>query len=99
MKRSVSKKEKRRILLFIMLFLGIVVFMCFNVFPDLLKIMNNKNELKNLELSYNTLLDKEQSLQAEVKKLQDPLYIERYAKENYYYTKPNDIIIRIPGTN
>ncbi len=99
MKKGVTKKEKRRLTLFIVVFFGIISFMCINIFPDWLKIMANKKELTLLETSYKDLLDSEEALKAEVQKLQNPEYVERYAKEKFLYTKPNEIIIRKPGTN
>lgn len=98
-KKGVTKKEKRRLTLFVVTFLGIIIFMCVNIFPDWLKIMSNKRELTILESSYKELLDNEVALKAEVQKLQNPEYVERYAKEKFLYTKPNEIIIRKPDTN
>lgn len=99
MKKGVTKKEKRRLTLFVLLFLFVISFMCINIFPDWLKIMANKKELEGLENSYKELLDSEEALKAEVQKLQNPEYVERYAKEKFLYTKPNEIIIRKPDTN
>ena len=73
--------------------------MCVNIFPDWLKIMSNKKELVLLDSSYKELLDNEEALKAEVQKLQNPEYVERYAKEKFLYTKPNEIIIRKPDAN
>ena len=70
-----------------------------NIFPDWLKIMNNKNEISTLENNYEELLNTEKSLKAEVEKLKNPSYLERYAKEKFLYTKPNEIIIRKTDTN
>lgn len=98
-KKGVTKKEKRRLTLFVLTFLGIITFMCVNIFPDWLKIMANKKELSILETSYKDLLDNEEALKAEVQKLQNPEYVERYAKEKFLYTKPNEIIIRKPDSN
>jgi len=97
-KKSVTKKEKRRLTLFVLLFILIISFMCINIFPDWLKIMANKKELEVLDTSYKELLDNEEALKAEVQKLQNPEYVERYAKEKFLYTKPNEIIIRKPDT-
>lgn len=94
MKRKVTKKEKRRLTLFTLVFLFIVVFMCVNILPDWLKISNNKKEIAYLQDQYKDLLDTEESLKAEVQKLKNPEYVERYAKEKYLYTRPNEIIIR-----
>jgi len=95
--KKVTKKEKRRLTLFVVTFLFIITFMCVNIFPDWLKIMANKKEISILETTYKDLLDNEVALKAEVQKLQNPEYVERYAKEKFLYTKPNEIIIRKPN--
>ena len=61
--------------------------------------MKNKQEISLLEESYQELLDTEEALKAEVQKLQDPEYVERYAKEKFLYTKEDEIIIRKTDTN
>ena len=94
MKRKVTKKERRRLTLFVLAFLFIITFMCINILPDWLKISTNKKEIALLEGQYKDLLDTEESLKAEVQKLKNPEYVERYAKEKYLYTRPNEIIIR-----
>ena len=99
LKKGVTKKEKRRLTLIVLTFIFIITFMCINIFPDWLKIMANKKELTVLETSYKELLDNEEALKAEVQKLQNPEYVERYAKEKFLYTKPNEIIIRKSDTN
>lgn len=94
MPKKVTKKEKRRLTLFVLVFLFIVTFMCINIFPDWLKIMANNKEITLLEGAYNELLDNEAALKAEVQKLHNPEYVERYAREKYLYTKDGELIIR-----
>ena len=65
---KVTKKEKRRLTLFVLMFVFIIAFMCINIFPDWLKIMQNRNELEILEQDYEELLNTEESLKAEVRK-------------------------------
>ena len=72
--KKVTKKEKRRLTLFVVTFLFIITFMCVNIFPDWLKIMANKKEISILETTYKDLLDNEVALKAEVQKLQNPEY-------------------------
>ena len=98
-KHKVTKKERRRLTIFILSFIFIIGFTCINIFPDWLKIMKNKQEITVLEESYQELLDTEEALKAEVQKLQDPDYVERYAKEKFLYTKDGEIIIRKTDTN
>ncbi len=97
-KHKVTKKERRRLTLFILAFLFIIGFTCINIFPDWLKIMQNKQEITLLQESYEELLDTEEALKAEVQKLKDPEYVERYAKEKFLYTKEDEIIIRKTDT-
>lgn len=61
--------------------------------------MNNKQKINLLQTSYEDLLNNEEALKAEVEKLKNPEYIERYAKEKFLYTKENEIIIRKTDTN
>ena len=61
--------------------------------------MANNKEISILKSSYEELLDNEEALKAEVQKLQNPAYVERYAKEKYLYTKNGEIIIRKTDTN
>lgn len=99
MKRKVTKKEKRRLALFTLCFLFIITFMCINILPDWFKIMSNNKEISLLQNSYKELLDNEEALKAEVQKLHNPAYVERYAKEKYLYTKDNELIIRKTDTD
>ncbi len=94
MGKKVTKKEKRRLAFFVFVFLFIITFMCINIFPDWLKIMANNKEITLLEDTYNDLLDDEEALKAEVQKLHNPEYVERYAREKYLYTKDGELIIR-----
>lgn len=97
-KHKVTKKERRRLTIFVLSFLFIIGFTCINIFPDWLKIMNNKQKITHLQGSYEELLDTEEALKAEVQKLQNPEYVERYAKEKFLYTKDGEIIIRKTDT-
>ena len=97
-KHKVTKKERRRLTIFVLSFLFIIGFTCINIFPDWLKIMNNKQQITRLQSSYEELLDTEEALKAEVQKLQNPEYVERYAKEKFLYTKDGEIIIRKTDT-
>ena len=98
-KRKITKKERRRLTIFVLSFIFIIGFTCINIFPDWLKIMKNKQEITLLQSSYEELLDTEEALKAEVQKLQDPDYVERYAKEKFLYTIDGEIIIRKTDTD
>ena len=45
------------------------------------------------------LKEDEENLNIELKKLQDPDYIARFARENYLYSKNGEYIIKIQGND
>ncbi len=62
----------------------------------IVKINNKYVEVRELEKKLADLQEKEKELNSEIVKLQDPDYLARYAREKYFYSKDNEIIIRIP---
>lgn len=65
----------------------------FSVFTEILDKYKEKNELENQLIA---LEEKEKELENDVKKLEDPEYLARYAREKYFYSKDGELIIRIP---
>ena len=59
------------------------------------EIMKNKREKKDLETKYSKLLSDKEVLETDVKKLQDPDYVAKYAREKYLYSKDGELIIKI----
>lgn len=62
----------------------------------IVKINNKYVEAHELEKKLADLQEEEKELNSEIVKLQDPDYLARYAREKYFYSKDNEIIIRIP---
>ena len=60
----------------------------------MIEINNEKHELQNKLVS---LKDEEEVLNSDIKKLEDPEYVARYAREKYLYSKDGELIIRIPN--
>lgn len=94
--KKVSKQSKRRLFLLTVLLAAVTTLLVTSVFQDWVQIFKNKEEEKALSVKLQTLFEEEKSLNAEVTKLQDPEYVARYAREKYLYSKPGEIIIRIP---
>ena len=61
--------------------------------------MKNKKEKKDLETKYSKLLSDKEVLETDVKKLQDPDYVAKYAREKYLYSKDGELIIKIVDNN
>ena len=51
--------------------------------------------LAELEEEQISLTDREEELEADIKRLSDPEYIARFAREKYFYSKEGEIILRI----
>ena len=53
-----------------------------------------KSELKDLQKEEEELLAKEEEVEADIKRLSDPLYMARYTREKYLYSREGEIILR-----
>lgn len=92
-KNKVMKKKKNRIGFLLFLVVLFLVILISTVFNDLTQIYSNKAETKELKNKYEKLLEEEDSLNNEVIKLQDPEYVDRYAREKYLYTLDGEKIL------
>ena len=95
-KKKSSKKAKIRIVLFFMIFGSIIGYLSYSFFSNVEKILDIKEQKVLLENKLASLQDEEEELNFDIKKLEDPEYIARYAREKYMYSKDGEIIIRIP---
>lgn len=96
MKRKGLKKARRRLLLLIVIFLGFLANVSFNLFKVWLQVIDNNNSIATLTSKYDKLMEEEKQLKSDVNKLQDPDYVARYAREKYLYTKDGELIIKMP---
>ena len=94
MKRA-TKKDKRRILVLILILIPLLVLFISNVWKYSAQILRNIETKKELDVTYKEKLKEEEKLQSEIIKLQDPDYVARYAREKYLYSKDGEIIIKI----
>ena len=94
-KKKVKKKARRMVTFGVASFLLIIIISItlFSVFTEILDKYKEKNELENQLIA---LEEKEKELENDVKKLEDPEYLARYAREKYFYSKDGVLIIRIP---
>ena len=95
MKRKVSKGVKRRLIVFGPISLIIIFFVIASISTDLYKLYNLTQRQKELEKEITILKEKQENLELELGRLQDPDYIARFARENFLYSKEGEYIIRI----
>ena len=96
MKKKGLKKARRRLLLLIVLFLGLLSYVSINLFRVWLQVIDNNSTIASLTSQYDELMEQEKQLKSDVSKLQDPNYVARYAREKYLYSKDGELIIRLP---
>lgn len=97
LKKKKVRKTTKRIMVFGVLSLCVSILVLAGILKSVIDIVDKYQEASNLEDKLATLVDKEDDLNKEIVKLQDPEYLARYAREKYFYSKDNEIIIRIPN--
>ena len=70
----------------------------YNLFCEALGVSldNALESSKNTKEKLVYLKDEEDKLNSDIKKLKDPEYVARYAREKYMYSKDGELIIRLP---
>ena len=96
-KRKTSAKSARRILFLCTGSIVLIVALCFALGSCWAEIISKYQEKKDLEKELVELKDAEDKLKADVKKMQDPDYIARYAREKYLYSKDGEYVIQLPS--
>lgn len=98
-RRKKNKKAIRRVLLLGVSSIIIIFITTYTIGKYWVEIYNKYQEKENLEKKLVLLKEKEEELQADANRLQDPDYIARYAREKYFYSKDGEFILKIPETN
>ncbi len=94
-KKKVSKNVKRRLTLLGPIFIGVFIVCTITIFTYVYKIQTLREEQAELNEQLQGLQTEEEELSSEISKLKDPEYIAKYARENYYYTKDGEYVIKI----
>ena len=89
-------KNTRRILFLCTGSIILIVTLCLAVGSCWADIISKYQEKKELEKELVNLKEKEEQLKVDVKKMQDPDYVARYAREKYLYSKDGEFVIQLP---
>lgn len=95
-KKRKTKKSIKRIFFLGLTSLAVIVGTTYTTCKYWVEIYDKYKEKKQLKQELTKLKEKEEQLQVDADKLQDPDYIARYAREKYSYSKAGEIILRIP---
>lgn len=94
-KRRYTNKTKGRMLIIFLMFSTVICTLGYTLFSDLQKINILINEKKELQNKEKELVEKQESLKADIDRLSDSEYVARYAREKYFYSKNGEFILRI----
>ncbi len=94
-RKKVNKKRKRTLLLGL-LSIFVIFGVTFSIGKYWIEIFDKYQEKKELDEKLTSLKEKEEELQVDAKKLQNPDYVARYAREKYSYSKDGEYILQIP---
>ena len=97
MAKSASRKKSRRRMILLGFTSIIIIFvMTFTIGKYWVEIFEKYQEKKELDKELTLLKEKEEELKVDAKKLQNPDYVARYAREKYRYSKDGEFILQIP---
>lgn len=89
-------KPRRRAIFLTLASLSIIIVMTLTIGKYWIEIFDKYQEKKELEIELTALKEKEEELQVDANKLQNPDYVARYAREKYLYSKDGEYILQIP---
>lgn len=90
-----SRKERKRLFIIVFTIISLLALLVGSVYKDWQQILKNRKAEIELSKKYESLLEDEQKLTAEITKLEDSEYLARYAKEKYMLSSDGDIIIKM----
>ncbi|HHW68752.1 MAG TPA: septum formation initiator family protein [Tenericutes bacterium] len=94
-KTNKMTKKHKRLIFFGSISVSIICYALFSTLSytfEIKKLANNEKKLNNQLVE---LKEDGENLKTEIKKLKDPDYLARYARENYLYSKDDEYIIKI----
>lgn len=94
-KKQISRNVKRRLTFFGPIITVILLFSVASITSYGYSIYSLKQEENELKEQLTKLKEEEELLTDEIAKLKDPEYIAKYARENYFYTKDGEYVIKI----
>lgn len=93
-KKKNNKKKKNYLFILSILSFCLLLLVAYYSSYLFMQIYGKYKEKKGLESQLIKLEDKNDELNKELEKLQDPEYIAKYAREKFYYSKKGEIIIK-----
>lgn len=95
-KRKKRKKHPMKSLISLIM-IGLSCFLFYAAFQDITVMLNLKSEISANNTEIETLTKQKEDLTVQKKKLEDPEYVKRYARDKYLVTKEGEQVFKLPG--
>ena len=89
-------RPRKRAIFLALTSIFIIIAVTFSIGRYWVEIIEKYQEKQELEKELTALKEKEEELQVDANKLQNPDYVARYAREKYLYSKDGEYILQIP---
>ncbi len=101
-RRVVKKRRKRQMTpifkLIVLFVFGVGIFFSYSVFSEIYKTIELKQQLAQVEKQLQEIKDENVRLTSQKDKLEDPNYVQSYARGNYMLTKDGEEIFYLPSS-
>lgn len=94
-KMRVSKKSKRRLIMFGIPSIIAIVYCLITLVGYMYSFISLRQEEAKLQSELTALQEEKANLKIEIQKLNNPEYVARYAKEKYLYSKDGEYVLKI----
>lgn len=94
-KMRVSKKSKRRLIMFGIPSVIAIVYCLVTLVGYMYSFVSLRQEEAKLQSELIALQEEKANLKIEIQKLNNPEYVARYAKEKYLYSKDGEYVLKI----
>ncbi|MGL4971618.1 MAG: septum formation initiator family protein [Culicoidibacterales bacterium] len=95
-RRKMKKKTNRQLIV-----VGIAFFtflFCVGAsLPKVIGYMQSQQKYQQIQNQYEIALNEQATLEIELKKAEDPNYIQQYAREKYFLSNPGEILLVLPN--
>ena len=94
-KKRKASKSKIRIFISLIVFGSVMAALGYNCLTNIMKINDMNNEKKELQDKLAALEEEKELLETDILKLEDPDYIAKDVREQYFYSKDGELILRL----
>lgn len=94
-KKSVSIQARRRLFFVRPICLALIIVVLATLASKIIDLYQLNAEMAQKEKQYEDLQEESEYLKNEIVKLHDPEYLAKFARENYYYSTSDEIIVQV----